>query len=573
MEFSIWYVVVAWFIVYSLVSIGLNRFSKPGENLTLQGPLTLVHSKAGLATIDSLSKAVPRVWAVWGVIGVGTFLLGMVSVVFIMGFAVYRVLSEPSAVTLAKDPQNLVVIPGVNPFLPLDAAVEIVGALLIAMVVHELGHAIYCRIGGISIESTGLVLLGLIPSGAFVEPNEVSLENASSTATLKMVSAGVMNNIALAVLCLVVLVVVVPFVLMPASGAAIGGVLPASPAAEAGIESGTLIVGVEETDITSFAEFAAVVENSSADQLTVQTDSGHQYTIQRSVFVTGAVAGSGLSPAETVSSVNGVPVHTRGDLVRVTEQADSPFVLLTTTESTDSVKFTTGARARISGVQNETPVTVTHVDGERIHSADEFSATIDSESQRPVTLTIIPTDGTFTAQTVLVTPSEQAVTLTSGINGVTVTDVGVQQYPAEQYLGFITATGRSVWSTVLLIFFLPFGTVGGLPFNFAGFTSDVRAFYTVTPVLSSVSTLVFMGVSLLFWSVWINLNLALFNMIPTFALDGGHFLKNGLLWVTERFGVADTTGWETQTKYLYKALALVMLAAIVAVIAVPILLG
>jgi membrane-associated protease RseP (regulator of RpoE activity) len=570
MELTVWHLVVGWFIVYSIVSVVINRVRPPGERVTLHGPLTLVHSKAGLATIDRIALLSPRLWSVWGKVGLVTFLTGMVGVVFVMGFSVFRVVSEPSAVALAKDPQNLVVIPGVNPFLPLAAAPEIVGALLIAMVVHELGHAIYCRLGGIAIDSTGLVFLGLIPSGAFVEPDEESLETASVVSKLKMVSAGVMNNIALAGVCLVALVVIVPFVLTPASGAALGGVLPDSPAAHAGLESGSLVVGVDGESVDSFSEFATAINNSTAEAVVVQTSSGETYTVQRFVFVTGAVESSVLSPTDTITAVDGTPVHTQKDIIRLAEQADDPFVFLTTTQSSEPVKFTTGARIRLAGVDDAQPVTVTHVEGNRVHTASAFSQAIDADSETPVTLTVVSTEDAFESADVEYTPAEQTVALTPGLNGVTVSDFGVQKYPAEQYLGFITATGQSIGATVLLIMFLPFGTFGGLPYNFAGFTPDVISFYTVTPLLDPIAGLVFAGVSLLFWSVWINLNLALFNMLPTFALDGGHYLKNGLIWIAEGRGVREG---EQRTARLYKGLALVMLAALAAVIVVPIVFG
>ncbi|MBI5046314.1 hypothetical protein HZC07_01120, partial [Candidatus Micrarchaeota archaeon] len=67
-------------------------------------------------------------------------------------------------------PGGSFLLPGINlPFF------EGVIALAIVMIVHEVSHAILGRIAKVPILSSGIVLFGILPIGAFVEPDEKKL--------------------------------------------------------------------------------------------------------------------------------------------------------------------------------------------------------------------------------------------------------------------------------------------------------------------------------------------------------------------------------------------------------------
>jgi membrane-associated protease RseP (regulator of RpoE activity) len=86
-------------------------------------------------------------------------------------------------------------LPGVN--LPL---VEGIIALLIILVVHEGAHAVLARIARVPILSSGVVFFGVIPIGAFVEPNEEILKRTPRTQQTSVLLAGSTANLVASVI-------------------------------------------------------------------------------------------------------------------------------------------------------------------------------------------------------------------------------------------------------------------------------------------------------------------------------------------------------------------------------------
>jgi len=88
--------------------------------------------------------------------------------------------------TLSKtDPGGTLLLPGVN--LPLF---EGIAALVMIMIVHETSHAVLARIAKVPIKSSGIVLFGIIPIGAFVEPDEKKLEKIDNVRQTRVLAAG-----------------------------------------------------------------------------------------------------------------------------------------------------------------------------------------------------------------------------------------------------------------------------------------------------------------------------------------------------------------------------------------------
>lgn len=87
-------------------------------------------------------------------------------------------------------PGVTLLLPGVN--LPL---IEGITALFIILLVHEGAHAILAVIGRVPLLSSGVALFGVVPIGAFVEPDEKRLASKSAEVQTRVLVAGSASNL------------------------------------------------------------------------------------------------------------------------------------------------------------------------------------------------------------------------------------------------------------------------------------------------------------------------------------------------------------------------------------------
>jgi membrane-associated protease RseP (regulator of RpoE activity) len=141
------------------------------------------------------------------------------------------------------------------------------------MVVHEFGHAILCRIEGIKVKTMG-VLLAVIPIGAFVEPDEEDQEKTKGLSKMRMLGAGITNNIVVGILCFAVLILLVGMA-VPLSSPLIKSVYVDYPAAVAGIQPDSVVHSINGLDVTNRDQVAAVLDATKpGDTITLVTEKG-----------------------------------------------------------------------------------------------------------------------------------------------------------------------------------------------------------------------------------------------------------------------------------------------------------
>ena len=158
-------------------------------------PLVLIHTPFGLKFFDKVAKTrAAKVYADFN-----TYLMP-----FITALAVFLIIGSLMVLfanSAAREgvrgvgPQANLLIPGLNPYLPITYGWL---GLIITIIIHEAGHGIVARVYNIRVDSTGIVLLGIIPIGAFVNIEREELNKASLKKKSAVLTAGPLNNMILA---------------------------------------------------------------------------------------------------------------------------------------------------------------------------------------------------------------------------------------------------------------------------------------------------------------------------------------------------------------------------------------
>ncbi len=548
--------VVAGMVLYTVVVMGLRQRGVLPEFVHVSGPLTTIHTQRGKAFLDRLAQR-KRFWRAWGNLGLGIALVSLVGLFLTVLLSAYQSLRQPSASAI-QEPQNALVIPGVNDFLPLSAAPEIVFGLLVGLVVHEGGHGLLSRVEDIGIESMGVVLLTIIPLGAFVEPDEDDRKAAGRGAQSRMFAAGVTNNFAITIIAFALLFGPVTGSIAVAGGVPIGGSMQDSPARVAGLDGGDRIVAIAGTGVESASDIDGVLANYSDQHVTVTTGDGESVVVNRSALVTRALADGPLAveAGDTIVAVNDTTVPTESQFHDAVRNRTAATL---TIDNGSNVTGPVGAYA--SAVGEDGPladagapvgesVVVTRIDDTRTPDAETLQDTLaDRDPGTTVTIEAY-VDGSPEQYNVTLDENPRTggallgvLGVQPGYSGIVIDDLGIQVYPAESYLAALSGDGAlgglgegSLATIAVTLLVLPFAAVASpsLGFNFAGFLDPITNFYVVQGPLEPLGGGVFLLANLLFWTGWINFNLGLFNCIPAFPLDGGHLLRTSTEAVLSR---------------------------------------
>jgi len=162
-----------------------------------------------------------------------------------------------------------VAFPGYDIFIPWWYALI---ALVITLVSHELAHGILARAQKLRIKSTGVISVGILPIGAFVEPDEEEVKSRPSIDKMRLYSVGSFANLWVCVFAglTYVLLVALIAVSMQVEGLEIVETIEGYPA-HGVLTSGTILYEVNGKPVNMDYFFPGV---TPGDKVNLTTDRG-----------------------------------------------------------------------------------------------------------------------------------------------------------------------------------------------------------------------------------------------------------------------------------------------------------
>ena len=224
--------------------------------------IMLYRTSLGLTFIKSMSTRF-REWVIlYGYVATGFGIIGLFVISFVMLKNIYSLLFVANAASGVS-----LVLPGVNvPGLGVLPFWHWLIAIFIIAVVHEFSHGVVAKAHNIKVLSTGLVLIGPI-IGAFVEPDEKTMNKKSDIIQYSVMAAGPISNVVLAIIAILLLT----FAVAPIQDSMLNenGFVFASyidkgyPAELAGLPLDSPITGINGKDTTTFQDFSEVLQCTS----------------------------------------------------------------------------------------------------------------------------------------------------------------------------------------------------------------------------------------------------------------------------------------------------------------------
>ncbi|RLI63209.1 MAG: hypothetical protein DRO67_06100 [Candidatus Asgardarchaeum californiense] len=235
-------------------------------NISFYGPALMWRTKKGTLFLKKIAKK-KRFWKAFGSFGVVLCFIMMIAMTimliwqawFVSGFTAEQKEALPG-------PEIALVLPGINPILPLEYIGYIILAFIVAIVVHEFSHGILTIVSKLKVKSLGILYL-IVPIGAFCEPDEDQLKQAPTKPRMRIYAAGPTSNF----IVVLISILFFSFIFMSAVQPAADGVLifyvgDGTPAEEVGLSPGMILTNLNDTKITNVSIFFDVMENTKANQ-------------------------------------------------------------------------------------------------------------------------------------------------------------------------------------------------------------------------------------------------------------------------------------------------------------------
>ena len=249
-----WWLVVALLIaIYAAVALVVYTKKLFSDYITFYGPIMAIKSQK--TAFFNWFTRMSTMLRIYGSIGVIVVVVVSVLITLLLFFALqYTLVLQPEP-TGIYEPRNILLLPGINQYVPSTFAVWFAFVLTIA--IHEFGHGILCRVEQIKVRGIG-ILIAVIPIGFFVEPDEEELNKSKGMPKMRMFGAGIMNNLLVGAICFITLVLVMGMA-VPTTAPVIQGVYQNYSAELAGVPQGSLILAVNGINVSTRDEVSSLL--------------------------------------------------------------------------------------------------------------------------------------------------------------------------------------------------------------------------------------------------------------------------------------------------------------------------
>lgn len=321
LAFGIVSMFVIFYILLSYSALSLSFINLPGissrvngsipsgtQTLTIGFVLGLVHSATQCVTNSGSAPCVfasPFYLAIDLVLLAGGFLLFIFALLALNALEILYGIGLFFIGVLTKVPNPGALgnqVPGVAPIIPGLTIPLFAGlvTLAIILVVHEFSHGVLARIAKVKIKQIGLLVFGLIPIGAFVEPDEKQVKKLDMIKQNRIFIAGVAANIFTAMIAFLLLVWLATYLLPQvfSNAVVISSTVPNSPASGV-IPNGVAVHQWNNHTISNISDVqAAGAQDKPFQNVTLVTNKG-TYTIMAN---SSGKIGVYLSEAQTLTN-------------------------------------------------------------------------------------------------------------------------------------------------------------------------------------------------------------------------------------------------------------------------------
>jgi membrane-associated protease RseP (regulator of RpoE activity) len=260
-------ILIALVALYAIAAYVIYTRKIWADHIVFYGPIMAIRSRR-VGFFDRFTRF-HRFLRVYGTFGAVIVILVSAAMVVMLLFSLYFNLVHPQQPTAVNNPLNYFVIPGVNQFIPFTIAVWF--ALFFTLVIHEFGHAFLARVEKLKVSFIG-VLWCVIPIGAFVEPDEAEFEKLQGLPRIRMLGAGITNNIVAGLACFLLLVLLLGLA-VPLHTPLINSVYKDYPADRAGIVPDSVVTSINGVPVTTQAEVSTILNTTRpGDQVVIVTE-------------------------------------------------------------------------------------------------------------------------------------------------------------------------------------------------------------------------------------------------------------------------------------------------------------